>query len=164
MANSTEAITQAVESAAETAAAVAENVVAAAEAQVEGAVARAEAAEALNETLTDAAMRGELGNRITELEDEVDTWDARHDELKADLSAMTERCQSLETRLTVQEAELATLKSLPQLLIPAPSPEPGTTSETIITETPSGPVNPNPVPASAADPRAQPIRKRVRIL
>jgi chromosome segregation ATPase len=167
MADAKEKISEAVEGAAETVANVAANVVESAEAAIAAAEAKAEAADALNDQLTEAALRDKLGERITELEDEVDECREAHETLRADLSAMRSLLASLEAANSLLQAKLETLTN-PQPSIPPTSQVVETPSgTTVVTETTPTPEAVNPINQSESAgvlPAQATKTKRVRIL
>jgi len=166
MADVKEQVAKALEGAVETAAQVAESVAEAAETAIEVAEAKAEAAENLNEQLTEAALRGKLGEAITELEDEVDQWQDDHEAHghAEQFSSLTERCARLETICESLKMQLESLMTRLESLQPS--------SRTVSTETqlPSGTTV---LEKTSVQPTSQgpsesiiegPTKRRVRIL
>lgn len=121
MAESETAVAAAANAAASTAATI-EAVQATAAAEVEAAVARADAAAATAQAVSDAAVATALGRQVTELEDDVTSWqedhELEHQGLDIQIRDIVIRCD----QMTRELAEA--IKRLPTIVAVAPAPQP----------------------------------------
>ena len=119
-----EAVAEAASKAGETAAAV----VAASEAAVAVAEKKVEAAEAVAETLTAAAIQSKLGEKIADVEQEVDEWESA---VENQISDLRQQSAAISQRQTILEKALAELKTAKvttvetSLTSPSSTPAPG---------------------------------------